>query len=43
VRRCLGLINAIALYRNDNIYVVDLGNNVIRKISTDGIVSTFYK
>jgi hypothetical protein len=36
-------INAMALDRNDNIYVVDPGNNAIRKISNDGMVSTFYK
>jgi hypothetical protein len=36
-------INAIALDRNDNIYVLDPGNNAIRKISTDGIVTTHYK
>ncbi len=36
-------INAMALDRNDNIYVVDPGNKAIRKISTDGMVTTVYK
>ena len=36
-------INAMALDRNDNIYVVDPGNKAIRKISTNGMVTTVYK
>jgi hypothetical protein len=33
----------MAIDSNDNIYVADTGNNAIRKITPDGIVSTFYK
>jgi hypothetical protein len=33
----------LAIDANDNIYVADTGNNAIRKITPDGIVSTLYK
>lgn len=36
-------INAMALDRSDNIYVVDPGNKESRKISTVGMVTTVYK
>ena len=32
---------SLAIDKNDNIYVTDTGNQVIRKISSDGMVSTF--
>ena len=33
----------MALDEKDNLYVADTGNNAIRKITPEGIVSTFYK
>jgi hypothetical protein len=36
-------LNAMALDRSDNLYVVDPQNNAIRKISVDGVVTTFFK
>jgi sugar lactone lactonase YvrE len=33
--------NGITVDKNDNIYVADMGNNKIRKITPDGMVSTF--
>lgn len=34
--------NSITFDENDNMYVADTGNNAIRKITPDGVVSTFY-
>ncbi|HEY3834986.1 MAG TPA: AAA domain-containing protein [Bryobacteraceae bacterium] len=33
-------IAAVALDQNGNVYIADYGNNVIRKITTDGVVAT---
>lgn len=35
------LPNSVAVDRNGNVYVADTGNNVIRKIATNGVVSTY--
>lgn len=35
-------ISEIDTDNNDNLYVADTGNNAIRKITPDGVVSTFY-
>lgn len=34
---------SLSIDKNDNVYVADTGNNAIRKITPDGIVSTIYK
>lgn len=34
---------ALDIDEKDNIYVADTGNNAIRKITPDGVVSTIYK
>lgn len=37
----LGHFNTVAVDANDNLYIADAGNSSIRKVDTDGIITTF--